>query len=152
MAYMQDASYSDQNQPFDLAADQAAINWMRSNIPGRPTIVEANTPLYRWGARVSIYTGMPTVIGWDWHQKQQRAVLPGEFIDKRINDVRSIYTDTNPAAVQDILNRYGVEYIYIGPLERIYYPGEGLNKFEQLNGQLWEKVYETAEVQIYRVR
>jgi YYY domain-containing protein len=152
MAYMQDASYSDQNQPFALAADLAAITWMRSNIPGRPTIVEANTPLYRWGARISIYTGMPTVIGWDWHQKQQRAVLPGEFIDKRINDVRSIYTDTNPVAVHDILKRYGVEYIYLGPLERIYYPGEGLNKFEQLNGQLWEKVYETAEVQIYRVR
>jgi YYY domain-containing protein len=151
-AYMETAVYNDQNQPIILENDREAIEWMRASIPGRPTIVEANTPLYRWGARVSIYTGMPTIIGWDWHEKQQRAVFPGDYIDRRINDVRSIYADPNAETARTLLQQYGVSYIYVGKQERIYYPTDGIAKFEQYNGQLWDKVYENADVQIYRVR
>jgi uncharacterized membrane protein len=126
--------------------------WMREHLKGRPTIVEANTPLYRWGSRVSIYTGFPTVIGWDWHQKQQRSILPGDYIDHRIEDVRAIYTITDPQAARQLLDRYDVTYIYLGKNERIYYGGDGLNKFDQYNGQFWDKIYENADVQIYQVR
>ncbi len=151
-AYMRTASYTDQNQPIVLEYDREAINWIHANISGLPTIVEANTPLYRWGSRVAIYTGLPTVIGWDWHQKQQRSVLPGEYIDRRIEDVKAIYSDPNPDVARRLLRRYNVEYIYVGKNERIYYAGDGINKFEQLNGQFWDKVYENPDVQIYRVR
>ena len=150
--YMQTAVYGDQYQELVLANDYDAISWMQASIPGLPTIVEANTPLYRWGGRVSIYTGFPSVIGWDWHQKQQRAILPGQMIDRRIEDVRAIYSDPNPEVAKRLLNNYGVEYIYLGQLERLYYPGDGLLKFEQFNGQLWDKVYDQAGVQIYHLR
>jgi uncharacterized membrane protein len=74
-------------------------------------IVEANTPLYRWGSRVSIYSGLPSVIGWDWHQKQQRSIIPGPVIDQRIEDVWTIYTSTAAAQTERLLARYGVRYI-----------------------------------------
>lgn len=151
-AYMRTAIYRDRDQDVVLANDYDAMAWMRANIPGLPTIVEANTPLYHWGGRVSIYTGFPTVIGWDWHQKQQRAILPGQMIDKRLEDVRTIYSDPNPETAQRLLRNYAVEYIYLGQLERMYYGGDGLKKFEQFNGQLWDKVYDQGQVQIYRVR
>ena len=140
------------DQPISLEHDREAMSWMRQNIAGRPAIVEANTPLYRWGSRVSIYTGLPTIIGWDWHQKQQRSILPGEYIDRRLEDVGTIYRDPNPTVAQRLLRKYGVEYVYLGKLERIYYGGDGLTKFAQFDGQLWDKVYENADVQIYRVR
>lgn len=151
-AYMRTAVYPDQDQRIELEWDRQAIDWLKANTTGQPAIVEAATPLYRWGARVSIYTGLPTIIGWDWHQKQQRSILPGEWIDKRLIDVRAIYADPNPAEAQRLLRLYNVEYIYLGKLEQLYYPGDGLLKFEEQNGQLWDKVYENQEVKIYKVR
>ncbi|NOZ06801.1 MAG: hypothetical protein GXP41_10725, partial [Chloroflexi bacterium] len=151
MAYMDYAVYHDQGQPVPLRWDYEAIRWIQDNIPGSPTIVEANTPLYRWGSRVAIYTGLPDVIGWDWHQKQQRAAIHADVVDRRVRDVKAFYTTTDPAQAAQFLRRYGVKYIYVGQLERLYYPGPGLDKFEQQRGRLWDLVYENDEVRIYRV-
>ncbi|NPA26880.1 MAG: hypothetical protein GXO36_04715, partial [Chloroflexi bacterium] len=43
-------------------------------------------------------------------------------------------------------------YIIVGQLERAYYPGPGLDKFDQWNGQLWDRVFQQGETAIYRVR
>ena len=149
-AYMRTSVYNDQGEAIELDWDRQAIDWLRANVHGIPAIVEANTPLYRWGARVSIYTGLPTVIGWDWHQKQQRSVLPGPMIDQRIQDVQTIYTGTDLNETTHLLDQYDVQYIYVGPLERIYYAGDGLNKFDQPS-DLWNLVYENEQVKIFQV-
>ncbi|MEO7841540.1 MAG: hypothetical protein ABIU06_19540 [Anaerolineales bacterium] len=128
----------------------SSINPIVLLVHGIPTIVEANTPLYRWGARVSIYSGLPTVIGWDWHQKQQRSVLPGPMIDERIQDVRNIYTDNDLKETMRLLDQYDVQYVYVGALERIYYGGSGLTKFDQAT-ELWDLVYQNEQVKIYQV-
>jgi uncharacterized membrane protein len=149
-AFMRTSIYSDEGRPFSLDWDGQAINWLRQNVTGIPTILEANTPLYRWGSRVSIYTGLPTVIGWDWHQKQQRAVLDGRTIDQRISDVRTIYSSADLALAAQLMDQYGVRYIYVGPLERLYYHSDGLAKFDQPN-EWWSLVYQNEQVKIYQV-
>ena len=50
-----------------------------------------------------------------------------------------------------MLDRYGVELIYVGELERAYFPASGLAKFEALNGRGLEVIYENSDVRIYRV-
>jgi len=153
MAYMKRAVYHD-SVPIELKWDYQAINWLLDNAQGSPVIAEANTEpwLYRWGSRVSIYTGLPTIIGWSWHQRQQRSALPGEWIDRRINDVRALYSDPSPDVALDILHKYEVRYIYLGDVERIYYPGSGLNKFEAMCDQGSLKlVYHNERVSIYEV-
>lgn len=149
-AYMKTSVYLDENRPVTLSWDQQAFKWLQQNVHGIPTILEANTPLYRWGSRVSIYTGLPTVIGWDWHQKQQRSILPGQTIEHRIEDVRTIYNSTDLEQTKKLLDLYKVRYIYVGQLERLYYDANGLNKFDQANN-LWSLVYQNEQVKIYQV-
>lgn len=150
-AYLKTSVYSDDSRPIPLEPDRLALDWLKANIPGTPVIVEAYTPLYRWGSRVSIYTGLPTVIGWDWHQKQQRAALPTDVIDRRKADVTTFYTTDDVEKAASLLSQYRVGYIYIGPLERLYYSGSGLNKFEQ-DGEYWSTVYQNDQVRILQVR
>jgi uncharacterized membrane protein len=150
-AYMRTSVYVDDGRPITLEWDREALDWLRQNVHGMPTILEANTPLYRWGSRVSIYTGLPTVIGWDWHQKQQRSVVPGPTIDRRIEDVRTIYNSTDLDQTIQLLKKYDVRYIYVGPLERIYYDGAGLDKFDQPS-VFWTLVYQNEQVNIYQVQ
>ena len=83
-AYMQTAVYHDRDQDIPLDSDRQAMAWLQEHVRGTPVIVEANTPLYHWGGRVANNTGLPSVVGWDWHERQQRAVLPPEVVDSRL--------------------------------------------------------------------
>jgi YYY domain-containing protein len=156
MAYMETSVYYDNQQMIQLKYDREAINWLLDNVEGSPVIAEANTEprgLYRWGSRVSIYTGLPTIIGWSWHQRQQRSAMPGQWIDQRLWDVQQLYSDASPEAAMEIIRRYNVRYIYVGEVERIYYSESGLAKFERMRVDgLLELAYRNEQVNIYLVK
>ncbi len=154
MAYMQTAIYYD-GEPIELKWDRDAINWLLDNVEGSPVIAEANTEprgLYRWGSRIAIYTGLPTIIGWSWHQRQQRSALPDVWISRRLDDVQRLYSDASTQLATELLQKYNVRYIYVGDVERIYYPAAGLEKFEVMRaaGQL-RLAYFNERVKIYEV-
>ncbi len=151
MAYMQYSTYWDQVE-LDLSLDYTAIRWMQTNVKGSPVIVEANTPEYRWGTRYTIYTGLPGVVGWSWHQRQQRALFPGDWVSNRIQEITEFYNTRDPAAASAFLTKYSVRYIIVGQLERTLYNSEGLAKFERGNGNLWKIVYQDAGTIIYEVK
>jgi len=52
--------------------------------------------------------------------------------------------------VVDFLDTYDVSYIILGQLERIFYTGPGLDKFELYENLLWEEVYQNGNTIIYR--
>jgi uncharacterized membrane protein len=136
----------------DLSQDYRLIRWMQENITGSPVIVEANSRnLYRWYSRITINTGLPGVVGWEWHQQQQRALLPGEWVTKRIEDIGQFYNTVDTDTTKAFLNLYGVKYIVLGQLERVAYPGPGLDKFAAFNGILWNEVYRDADTVLYEV-
>jgi hypothetical protein len=160
MAYMDKGQYFDNDRDMRLADDKAAILWMLENVQGSPVILEGVTPGYRWGNRFSIYTGLPAVQGWDWHQKQQRSVVPSTVIDRRLAEVAEIYNTVDLARAQKLLDYYGVKYIIVGELERAYYAPDGLAKFDNLVDQGYlDLAYPAADlplseartVRIYRV-
>ena len=152
MAFMRDGQeYTDRRGTIDLTADYEAIRWIQRNVEGSPVMLEAVTPTYRWGGRVSIYTGLPNIVGWEWHQEQQRWNYR-ETVDQRIRQVARIYNTPSSQEALDIMRKYGVEYVYLGKVERLYYDPAGLAKFDTgLDGAL-EQVYENRDVRIFRVR
>ncbi len=155
MAYMDYATYTDgpdgvEPTQMELKQDREAIDWLRQNVQGSPAILEAVTPLYRWGSRVSVYTGLPTVIGWDWHQSQQRPGMQN-LIDQRRADVAQMLGETHSfESIRPLLDRYDIEYIYVGPLERAYYPESALAKFDEaVEAGMLTLVYDQNGVKIF---
>jgi uncharacterized membrane protein len=150
MTYMAYAEFWD-TETMDLSQDYRAIRWMQDNVEGSPVIVEANCPEYRWCTRFTIYTGLPGVVGWNWHQRQQRALGPPTAVTDRVDAIGEFYNTTNIEYAQDFLAKYDVRYIIVGQLEGIYYEDAGLDKFAQYNGTLWKEVYRDVQTVIYEV-
>jgi len=118
MVYMQSSTYFDEGVNMNLDEDYQAIRWIQENVSGSPVIVEANTVEYRWGSRYSIYTGLPGVVGWNWHQRQQRAVVPSTWITNRVEEVNNFYLSNNIIETKEFLAKYNVSYIVVGQLEK----------------------------------
>jgi len=150
MAFMEYANYDDFGQRLELSEDYRAIRWMEVNVQGSPVIVEANCPEYRWCTRFTIYTGLPNVVGWNWHQRQQR-VFTSEQVQDRVNEVGDFYNSISLVSSRDFLKRYDVKYIIVGQLERAEYTPEGIAKFEQFDGVYWRSVYRDGNTVIYEV-
>ena len=149
-AYMRTTVYNDANGHIDLSADYDAIRWLQDNVDGSPVILEGLTPNYRWGGRISVYTGLPTIVGWRWHQEQQRWGYRWA-VAQRASDVDRIYSTPAAAEALDLMRKYDVEYVYLGQLERLYYPAQGLAKFAEAMSPALEEVYRTDQVRIYRL-
>ena len=149
-AWMADAVHWEQDQPIQTRFDAGAIRWLQDNAAGTPVILEAHGDQYRWSGRVSVYTGLPTVLGWPWHQIQQRN--DRESVAARANDVAVMYDSRDHATTLDLLAKYGVTYIVIGELERIYYRPEGIAKFEDMADEgILELEFANEGTRIYRI-
>lgn len=160
MTFMQYVSYNDTNNSVvPLEYDYEAIQWMYRHIEGSPVIVEAHNhdnggySEYRSITnRIAMYTGLPAVVGWDWHQRQQRSTVPGWLVSNRIAEVNSFYNTTNIQQAVNFLHKYDVKYVYAGQLEWVYYAPEGMNKFDEMvNAGLLKEVYRNKGASIYEV-
>ncbi len=103
-----------QNHPDDWAA----IEWLRSNAQGAPIILEAPGSSYVYEGRVSAFTGYPAVLGWALHESQWR----GSYVEqgRREPDIETIYTTADGRLALDLLHRWDVDYVVVGPPERRY--------------------------------
>lgn len=115
-----------------LGEDLPLIWWLRTHSEGTPVIVEAVGNLYHWVGRMSMLTGLPTVIGWDWHQTQQRGDTSA-WVAQRHSDTRRFWNDPNPEYAREYLRRYGVRYVVVGTSERALANPAVLDMFEEMS-------------------
>ena len=156
LVYLESAPYNetlgnanpDDDVMFDLAEDEPLIRWLRDNVAGTPVIAEASGPLYHWTSRITWYTGLPAVIGWDWHQRQQRWDY-GHLIDERVRDTQRFYRDPDTTFAQEYLRKYNVRYVIVGTNEHAFGTPEGLAKLDGLAGV--REVFREGEGVIYEV-
>jgi YYY domain-containing protein len=126
--------------------DYAAIRWLQANASDGAVILEAPGESYSYLGRVSALTGLPTVLGWDFHEFQWRGTYDEPA--SRKSDVDVLYNAVDPGQTLTLLDKYDITYVYVGPLERERYNPSGLAKFEQL----LDVVYQGGGVTIYQSR
>ncbi|MCL4395237.1 MAG: DUF2298 domain-containing protein [Chloroflexi bacterium] len=105
--------------------DYAAIQWLDANAPRGSTIVEAVGDDYSYGNRISMATGLPTVLGWFGHESQWRgntALFKNDAagID-RPADIAQLYQTVDTSILLTLLDKYDIKFVVVGPTERTKY-------------------------------
>ena len=106
--------------------EAAAIDWLSQQPAG--TVAEAVGGQYSSYARVATLSGQPTVLGWPGHEGQWRGGYTE--VGNRETDIRTLYEAPDWQTALDIIQRYGIRYLYIGSLELNTYAVDPY-KFEQ---------------------
>lgn len=127
-------------------AEYEAIAWLNANIKGAPVILEATGGSYSEFARISARTGLPTLLGWDFHEQQWRGNR--NPAGNRAGEIEALYRAPDSAESLTRLRTYGITYIYVGDLERNKYTlSEAVvNRWDNIA----ERVYDAGGVRIYR--
>ncbi len=155
--YMPNAQHSlmDYGNVIPLGGDYAIIRWLQENVDGSPVIMEGRSLAseYRWNSRIAINTGLPTVLGWNFHERQQRTLDPlPRLVDQREQNVKYFYNTDNLTDAIRLLRVYDVTYIIVSDMERVMTTPEGLAKFDQMVAQGFMTVaFQDGAAVIYKV-
>ena len=144
--------------------DITAIGWLSAHAAPDSVLVEALDPYHSdyinsYGqvsiyGRVSVFTGIPTILGWDGHEYQWRVHWldnPQNLADynARFSDLHTIYTSHDPTLVLALLHHYHVRYVYVGSVEQQLYAGPGIDLTHF--GAYLTTIYQANGVTIYQV-
>jgi YYY domain-containing protein len=103
---------------FVPADDMPLVDWLRANVRGIHVEAEAPGNDYKWTGRISWLTGLPTPIGWSYHESQQRRPY-GASLSARHDAMTQLYTTTDVHVMANVLSRYDVEYVVFGTQEHL---------------------------------
>jgi uncharacterized membrane protein len=123
--------------------DAAAADWLSTAPYG--VIAEAVGGEYSDYARMSTYSGLPAVVGWEGHEDQWR----GTFQEQRQRgevDIPLLYQTNNWDEALGIIQKYNIRYIVVGTLERTTY---NLNELKFQRNLV--AVFQSGNVVIYEV-
>ncbi|MBL8156490.1 MAG: hypothetical protein JNM70_20085, partial [Anaerolineae bacterium] len=111
--------------------DYVSIQCWAEQVSDRDVVVaEALGPAYNSNyGRVAGLTGAPIIMGWANHQRQWRGPTYGQVAGSREEDIPTLYTDLRWETAQEIIERYGIDYIFYGVSERDQYSSGGEEKF-----------------------
>lgn len=112
-----------------------AIGILNEDPDRRLHIIEEGGNSYRPQNRLSVFTGAVTVAGWYvhewvWHNDQ-------EAIRERHGEVKAFYTLGDEDYCRKIIDRYDIDYIYVGPETTGKYEVNA-GGFTRLGEHIWE--------------
>lgn len=123
-----------------------AITFIKNNFDHDAGLVEAVGNDYSEFGRISSSTGVSTIVNWTGHQTQWRGTDANTVT--RNNDVTEIYQSPDIYKTKTILEKYNIDYIYVGPRERLKYNDKEFHKFVEF----MEQIFENDSVIIYRMQ
>jgi len=134
---------------FVSAKEKKAYDYLWT-VPGSSVIVEATGDAYSKYGRVSSRTGLATILGWGPHEMVWRG--SADALNGRYDDIDQIYKTQDPSQLKSLLQKYKVNYVYVGNLEIIKYGSGTVKRLDAFIGGVFdEKVFDNGAVVIYRV-
>ncbi len=106
-------AYLEQSNP----DEKAAMDWLLAAPLG--VVAEAVGGSYTGFARMSVHSGQPTVLGWEFHEIQWRGGT--EEMGSRRADVERLYCTPKWDVAKTIIDQYAIRYVVVGGMERIAY-------------------------------
>ncbi|NWJ94505.1 MAG: tetratricopeptide repeat protein [Chloroflexi bacterium] len=107
---------------FDMKYEAQSLHEFYQKISGTPVVMQISIWPYRGGGSwISINTGLPTVLGWDHHETQQRyseQIFARSEEGAVVGCVRDFYNTPDIGYALKILNHYHVTYVHLGVIER----------------------------------
>jgi uncharacterized membrane protein len=139
----------DGGHSFASLDDYEAIMCLNSLVEGDDAVVvEATGGAYHAEfGRVAALTGIPILLGWENHEGQWRGPTYTQVAGTRGADIPTLYTDPRWEVADEIIRRYGIDYIFFGQTERSTYGVGGEDKFREH----LEPVCERGASRFYRV-
>ena len=158
------SNYVNENYSGNLKPYMACINWFNENVKGSPVICEAYGDSYTDSCIVSSYTGLPTVFGWQTHEwlwrfhgvvNKETDTLESDpdrdvwkiYISPRHNDINVIYYSDNVTDIQKMIDKYKIEYIIMGDLERYKFGCDNSAVFSEIG----TVIFQYEDLRVYKV-
>ena len=130
----------------ESSGEYAAIQELRKIATPDTRILEAVGNDYSSYGRFSASTGLPTLLGWEGHELQWRG--SSRPMEGRREAVDRIYGTADPREAEELLIRYDVEYVVVGPREISQYGLESMEKF----ASFMEPVFDQDGFVVYQRR
>lgn len=132
--------------------DWDICRWLNLHYKGTEAILEATGDSYQDFSRISMNTGLPTVLGWEHHTYQRGT--PRSDILMRRRAIKDIYSTTSAEVAAELLKKYKVRFVVIGTVEkRLYRSGqfaqEGEVKFAY-NPNLFKPLFRSKTSALYQ--
>jgi uncharacterized membrane protein len=142
--------------------DWETVKYINGNIHKRSVIAEAVGDSYTTFSRIATFTGMITPMGWKTHEwtwrfegKNAENAAPGVTVEtgwgavaKVAEDIKTLYATADISEARRIIEQYGIEYVYIGDMERTTYFN---NLEEQKFFTLGTMVFESGGSRLFKV-
>jgi len=132
----------------DFPEDREIVDYLNTHIQGQPVTLEAHGDSYTDYARVSAYTGLPTIAGWWVHEWLWRG--SPRVVGERIPDITNIYESSDLKATKMLLEKYNVTYVVISHFEKERFKSLNKEKFEQIGTKIFESKNKNGA--IYQVK
>ena len=130
-------------------AELAAARWLRDNAPPGARVAEAKGDSYHPElSRISTVSGRPTLLGWEFHQRQWRGDAYGAMAQGRPEALDRIYRTAAGEELRAALDAWNVDFVVVGPAERAAY-GATPQREEEM-GRVLPLVFEDGDVRIYQ--
>lgn len=120
-----------------------AINWINKNINGQHVMSEYPGESFSDDSSISVFTAQITPLGWFVHEWLWHG-NPDRLTNIKLQ-ITKMYESSDAEEIRSIVNKYKIEYIYVGENERTK---TGKNQF--VFSTIYPTIYKNSKVQIYK--
>ncbi|MCI0774877.1 MAG: hypothetical protein J4O05_01440 [Chloroflexi bacterium] len=96
-------------------------------------------------ARIAGATGVPTILGWLGHERQWHGT--DESFADRQGDVETIYTTDDEQELRDLIDKYSLTLVVVGPRETSTYGNIDMSMFDTLG----DRIIELGDFTVFRI-